>query len=50
MRARGRILLKRLEAGKGPPKIAGSLPKPIDAPIRAGVKPRAEAMRALRYG
>jgi hypothetical protein len=59
MRARGRILLKRLEAGKELPVITGDLPgiaAGVGRPTaggRAAVRKNAagaKAMRALRYG
>jgi hypothetical protein len=46
MRARGRILLKRLEAGKGPPRITGAMPPGFGKRLEG----RGKSMQALRYG
>lgn len=46
MRARGRILLKRLEAGKDPPRITGDIPQNL---ARAPQAP-GKTLHALRYG
>ncbi len=48
MRARGRILLKRLEAGKEPPRITGAIPQSL-LPGKP-LKIQGESMQAQRRG
>jgi hypothetical protein len=60
MRARGRILLKRMEAGKELPVITGDLPAAVIGVLKAGSRQRrvrkhaagadARTLQALRYG
>ena len=53
MRARGRILLKRIEAGKELPVITGPLPRTpgrAAATGRDGQKAGRKTLQALRYG
>jgi hypothetical protein len=53
MRARGRILLKRLEAGKGLPVITGPLPQTQSPTLERApgvAKPARKPLQALRYG
>lgn len=48
MRARGRILLKRLETGKEPPQITGAIPQSV-LPGKP-LKIQGKTIQALRYG